>query len=175
MILYGSGAGRPRAVFFLKRSSLNKKILLFWFVLVFLFCAFQQNAQKEVAGLGRKNRSEIELELLRLHNQKRESVGLRSLEMNESLCNYAQRHAEFMAESGSLHHSSMSALQKFSGRGSVAENIAWGQSDPKSVVSDWMWSPGHRRNILGSAYKKVGFGMKEDSKGRNYWCVVFSN
>ena len=38
-----------------------------------------------------------------------------------------------------------------------------------------MWSPGHRWNILGSEYRKAGFGMAKDSEGRIYWCVVFSD
>jgi uncharacterized protein YkwD len=33
----------------------------------------------------------------------------------------------------------------------------------------------HRWNILGSSYTKAGFGVKKDSDGRNYWCVVFSD
>lgn len=95
--------------------------------------------------------------------------------MSETLCSYAQEHAEVMCKKNSLFHSSMADLQKFSGADVVGENIAWGQEDAESVVSSWMWSPMHRWNILGSSYKKVGFGVKEDRDGRKYWCVVFSS
>ena len=57
----------------------------------------------------------------------------------------------------------------------VGENIAWGQETEKLVVEAWMWSPMHRWNILGTSYKRVGFGVEEDKEGRLYWCAVFSD
>lgn len=113
--------------------------------------------------------------LLELHNAKRTARGLPKLELDDGLCKYAQGHAERMARNNSLTHSSMGDLQKFSGAEVVGENIAWGQDTADEVVTDWMWSPGHRWNILGSSYNKVGFGLAKDGKGRNYWCVVFSS
>jgi uncharacterized protein YkwD len=113
--------------------------------------------------------------LLELHNQERTSRGYEPLKINNKLCDYAEKHAEFMTEKESLTHSRMSDLSKASGASSVGENIAWGQKDEASVVSSWMWSPLHRWNILGSSYKQVGFGMKKDKNGRIYWCTVFSN
>lgn len=110
--------------------------------------------------------------LLDLHNSRRKSG---SLILDKKLCDYAQKHSEYMAGKNSLTHSSMSELQDFCGAETVGENIAWGQETPDAVVSSWMWSPMHRWNILGSSYKKVGFGIKEDSQGRIYWCAVFSN
>ena len=117
----------------------------------------------------------LKSELLEQHNERRFDWGLKPLELDKKLCDYAERHAEIMASRERLFHSSMEDLQKFCGASLVAENIAWGQQTVDDVVSDWMWSPGHRWNILGSSYKKVGFGIKEDSGGRKYWCVVFSS
>jgi uncharacterized protein YkwD len=39
----------------------------------------------------------------------------------------------------------------------VAENIARGQSDIRSVLADWMTSPGHRSNILNPQVTQYGF------------------
>jgi uncharacterized protein YkwD len=105
----------------------------------------------------------------------RTSKGMRPLEIDKKLCDYAQSHAGYMASKNSLTHSSMNKLQDFCGADTVGENIAWGQETPESVVSAWMWSPMHRWNILGSSYNKAGFGIRKDSDGRNYWCVVFSD
>ena len=116
-----------------------------------------------------------QIELLDAHNKIRLSKGIESLSMNQKLCEYAQKHAEYMAEKKSMKHSSMSKLQEFCGAGLVGENIAWGQETVGEVMSGWMWSPMHRWNILGSSYKKAGFGVKKDADGRNYWCVVFSD
>ncbi len=54
------------------------------------------------------------------------------------------------------------------------ENIAYGQKTPQQVVSTWMGSPGHRRNILNPRFTKIGIGFAQ-SKGRNYWTQEFTN
>jgi uncharacterized protein YkwD len=44
----------------------------------------------------------------------------------------------------------------------VGENIAWGEgrgSTTTSIVRAWMASPGHKKNILESAYQDVGIGL----------------
>lgn len=113
--------------------------------------------------------------LLDLHNKEREYKGLKGLEVDETLCQYAQNHAEYMASKRNLVHSSMSKLQRESGAGYVGENIACGQETEEEVVKSWMKSSGHKRNILNPQYKHIGFGLKKDRDGRIYWCVVFSN
>lgn len=109
--------------------------------------------------------------LLDLHNQERKAKGYLELKIDKKLCEYAQKHANYMADKENLVHSSMSNLMKVNNDAElVGENIAWGQKTEESVVSSWMWSPMHRWNILGSGYKRIGFGMRD-----NYWCVVFSD
>lgn len=112
--------------------------------------------------------------LLKIHNSERSDKSVDSLELDESLCSYAQKHAENMAKKGRLTHSSMSDLSVLAGTGSVAENIAWGQATEEEVMASWMNSSGHKQNIMSPRFKKVGFGAKEDSRGRLYWCAVFS-
>ena len=115
----------------------------------------------------------FQTKLLGLHNKERNFKGKATLRMNSDLNTYAQKHAEMMAKNDSLNHSSMSALSKAAGTTTVAENIAWGQETEESVVNSWMWSPGHRWNVLGN-YTDVGFGMAKDKEGRPYWCTVFA-
>lgn len=45
----------------------------------------------------------------------------------------------------------------------AAENIAAGQSSPAAVVDAWMGSPGHRANILNTAYREIGNGYFLDA------------
>jgi len=113
--------------------------------------------------------------LLAGHNQARSELGLAALSLDPALCDYAQKHADKMAKQGRLVHSSMSTLAVDAGTGDVAENIAWGQNSEEEAVRAWMESPGHRRNITGKRYKRVGFGVREDSRGRKYWCAVFAS
>lgn len=96
------------------------------------------------------------------------------MRLDPKLCEYAQRHAERMAERGRLAHSSMSDLSVAAGNGNVGENIAWGQDSEEEATETWTKSPGHRQNILSKRFKRVGFGMKKDKNGRPYWCAVFS-
>lgn len=112
--------------------------------------------------------------LLEEHNRERVQRGIEPLSMDESLCEYARIHAEKMAEKGLLAHSSMSRLSASAGNGNVGENIAWGQNSEEEVCGSWMRSPGHRANILSKRYKRVGFGVKKDERGRKYWCAVFA-
>lgn len=113
--------------------------------------------------------------LLNLHNEIRKNKNIKELKIDEKLCEYAQKHTELMARKNRLIHSSMNDLMNVNSESKmVAENIAWGQSTEKEVVGDWMNSFGHRSNMLGKNYSKVGFGMNND-KGRVYWCTVFCN
>jgi len=143
------------AVLFLLKPSAQEKIIP------------EPPSKKEVPSF-RKN-------LLDLHNKERTGWGYSPLEMDDKLCEYAQKHAEKMSREERLNHSKMSDLQKVNDSNAVGENIAWGQEDEATAVSAWMWSPMHRWNILGSSYKKAGFGASKDSEGRYYWCVVFSD
>jgi uncharacterized protein YkwD len=112
--------------------------------------------------------------LLDGHNRQRVQRGLEPLALDDGLCEYAQSHADKMARRGMLVHSSMSNLAVKAGNGNVGENIAWGQNSEEEVCDSWMNSSGHRANILGKRYKRAGFGVKEDERGRKYWCAVFS-
>jgi uncharacterized protein YkwD len=113
--------------------------------------------------------------LLDLHNTDRSLRGVKNLVLDKNLCEYAQKHAEKMAEKDSLYHSKMKDLMKVNDPKIVGENIAWGQKDENSVFEGWMNSILHRWNILGEKYKKAGFGLAKDKNGDNYWCSVFSD
>ena len=46
------------------------------------------------------------------------------------------------------------------------ENIAAGQRTPSEVMNGWMNSPGHRANILGNQFGKVGIGVHKGNDGK---------
>jgi uncharacterized protein YkwD len=113
--------------------------------------------------------------LIDLHNQARAKSWfgkIHPLEKDDRLMEYAQKHAEWMASNNRMIHSSMRKIMKL-GFSVVGENIAWGQSSEKSVVNAWLWSPGHRFNIMGRSYTKIGCGYARDKNNRIYWCVCF--
>ena len=57
----------------------------------------------------------------------------------------------------------------------AGENIALGQRTPEQVVNDWMNSPGHRANIMNSAYSRIGVGVAAASSGGYAWAQFFAN
>lgn len=152
-----------------------KKIIYFILFLIISFFVLNSCESSKILFNLKTNNSIQENKLLDLHNQERTKRGYNPLMLDSDLCEYAQKHSETMANKNSLYHSKMSDLQKVLNSSVVGENIAWGQESEEDVVSSWMWSPGHRWNILGSSYKKVGFGIKKDKNNRTYWCVVFSS
>lgn len=115
-------------------------------------------------------------ELVQLHNEARAKASwawqINPLAVNDKLMAYAQTHADWMAENQRMRHSSMRNIMKL-GFSRAGENIAWGQQDARTVMSAWLWSPGHRRNIMSTSYTHIGCGARKDNNGKLYWCVCF--
>lgn len=55
----------------------------------------------------------------------------------------------------------------------AGENIASGQQTPEHVMDSWMNSPGHRSNILQSAFHHVGVGYGTTGICGNSWVQTF--
>jgi len=109
--------------------------------------------------------------LLQLHNTQRNLKGRPNLELDPYLCEYAQKHADWMASANRLKHSNISNLMdKYYTAG---ENIAWNQQNEEEVVDGWMHSSGHRANILNRGFTKVGFALQYNKSGEPYWCTCF--
>lgn len=103
-----------------------------------------------------------------LINMHRKQNDLPELDGDPSVLIAAQNHAEEMERTGNLTHDGFSKRLALTGYSAGSENIAAGYQTANDVVSAWMQSPGHRRNILGS-YQKIGIGVSG-----NYWCAIFT-
>lgn len=64
----------------------------------------------------------------------------------------------------------------------IGEIIAagWNAGHPmqqtKTIVTGWMNSPGHRKEILTKQYKELGIGVACTPDGKDtFWCVVFGD
>ncbi|MCD7840238.1 MAG: CAP domain-containing protein [Erysipelotrichaceae bacterium] len=114
-------------------------------------------------------------EVLNLINKERKSAGLSSLTMDKSLLTSAMTRAK---ETSIYYSHTRPTGAKFSTAftksGSLAENIAAGQSSASQVVSSWMNSSSHKANILGSKYKSIGIGCVYVN-GCYYWTQLFSS
>lgn len=104
-------------------------------------------------------------------NAERKKRGLAALSMDKGLLEAAMLRA---AET-SLYwsHEHPTSQDCFTASGLMSrENIACGQSSPKSVMNSWMNSAGHKANILANDTKSIGIGCVLVD-GYLYWVQCF--
>ncbi len=126
--------------------------------------------------------SQMELaieDVVRLVNEERSDKGLAPLSIDATINQAAAERAKELEDSFS--HTRPNGSSCFTALTEVGfsylsagENIAFGQSSPKEVVEDWMNSPGHYANIMGS-FSQIGVGYYVGADGRPYWVQLFAN
>jgi uncharacterized protein YkwD len=108
-----------------------------------------------------------------LHNHVRAAHALRPLRQNRLLRKAAAAHSRHMVDDRYFEHTSPTGLTMENrilharyARNATAwilgENLGWGTGSaatPRGAVRGWMRSPGHRANILDSAYRDIGVGV----------------
>ncbi len=116
--------------------------------------------------------TQYEAEVLALTNAERRKVGCANLNANATLTFVARDHSADMIARNYFSHTSpdgttMSDRVDASGYRwwGLAENIAAGQGTPQQVVTAWMNSEGHRKNILNCAYVDLGVGLSYGAGG----------
>jgi uncharacterized protein YkwD len=123
----------------------------------------------------------LAVELLKGMNAERARVSGAPLAMAAALGRAAQKHADWMARTGSLSHDApgSSLVSRVQAEGYswrvLSETIAKGQRTPAEAVQAWMASMGHRAAILDPRHMEVGYGHTRDSQGEDYWCAVFAS
>jgi uncharacterized protein YkwD len=104
-----------------------------------------------------------ETQLVEKTNEARQNNGLAPLVIDCRLMGSARRHANRMARATSMYHST-----------GVTENVATGQPFASDAVVVWLHSPGHRANILGRSYRRIGVAGVIGPDGRTYWVQQFA-
>ncbi|MFW6057442.1 MAG: CAP domain-containing protein [Persicimonas sp.] len=103
-----------------------------------------------------------------------------SLTADAALHEAAQAHANDMAANDFFSHTGSDGSQFFERIESagyegqpVGENIAGGRTTAEQVVSGWMQSDGHCRNIMNASATKIGVGFAEGGSYGTVWVQVF--
>ncbi len=124
----------------------------------------------------------VEQVTLCLLNEQRREAGRGPLRRDSRLGVAADGHARDMAARGYFAHDSLDGRSFFDrikqagylrpnpSTWTVGENIAWGSgrlANPGEIVTAWMASPGHRRNILSADYREIGLGLAEADAAGN--------
>ena len=113
-------------------------------------------------------------QVITLLNEQRVNNGLSPLTADSALTAAAmQRAAETVIYFSHTRPNGSRCFTAFDG-GWRGENIAAGQADPDEVITGWMNSTGHRKNILEANYTSVGVGCF-NYKGINFWVQCFSD
>ncbi len=123
---------------------------------------------------------ELELYVHGLVNEHRVSQELKPLAFNPEISAIARRHSRNMASGwvGFGHGEIESRRQEIAGliaQARVGENVAMVPKRPRAgavAVSNWLQSPGHRRNIEGS-YDLTGVGIAQGPTGAYYFTQLF--
>jgi uncharacterized protein YkwD/V8-like Glu-specific endopeptidase len=114
-----------------------------------------------------------------LLNGVRAKNGRGALKCDMGAVNVARQYSQKMCNTGHFGHSGPNGSSPWSRLkaggvqfSSAGENIAWGYGSPQAVHTGWMNSSGHRQNMLGSSWTRVGIGYA-NCNGKHYWTEVF--
>ncbi|MCL6572436.1 MAG: SCP-like extracellular protein, partial [Bacillus sp. (in: Bacteria)] len=115
--------------------------------------------------------SQYAQQVIDLTNAQRSKNGLTALKADTQLNGVAQKKSLDMQQKNYFSHTSPTYGSPFDMMRdfgvtykSAGENIAQGQRTPQEVVTAWMNSEGHRKNILSSKFTHIGVGFEETGK-----------
>ncbi|PLR78384.1 sporulation protein [Bacillus sp. V3-13] len=121
--------------------------------------------------------SAFEQQVFELTNQERAKHGVPALQLDVQLSKVAREKSRDMQAKGYFSHTSptygspFDMMKQFGiSYRTAGENIAMGQRSPQEVVTAWMNSEGHRKNILNPSYTHLGVGHVAQG---NYWTQMF--
>ena len=131
----------------------------------------------EETAAGNIDNLSYEQQVAALVNEQREANGLQPLTLSGELSDVARIKSQDMHDNNYFSHTSPTYGSPFDMLNTfgityraAGENIAMGYATPEAVVNGWMNSPGHRANILNSAYTQIGVGYVADG---SYWTQEF--
>ncbi|HEV7786172.1 MAG TPA: CAP domain-containing protein [Thermoanaerobaculia bacterium] len=149
---------------------------------VFLYAVPEaEHFSRETRELG--DLRQVRTAMLAAVNAERKRAGSPPLTANARLDQAAQRHAADMLARNYFAHESPeghTVRERAKDAGydwrAIGENIAEGQTSVAEVMTTWMHSPGHRRNILDRDFKEMGVGLAFGRSGGGYkveWVQTF--
>ncbi|MBM80601.1 MAG: hypothetical protein CMJ78_08420 [Planctomycetaceae bacterium] len=98
-------------------------------------------------------------QLMKLQNAERARYGIAPVKMHPKMNVQAQKHAEWMADTGWYQHSALPWM----------EIIYYGPRRAEDAINGWIWSRAHHGIMLSG--RQAGYGYVVDERGA-YWVVV---
>lgn len=153
------------------------------FVFGATFGAYAMSMEKFAQGISAASYDSAELagyaeQIAKLVNTERAAYGLDPVKLSPKLSEAANNRAKELKQSFShTRPNGTSCFTAITELGityrAAAENIAYGQKSPESVMKAWMNSSGHRANILNAGMEYIGVGAVYNN-GVYYWSQFFA-
>jgi|SRR6478672_10703960 len=151
-------------------------------VLVFTLVSCSSDSSEDLAPVDTQlvtnyNSSADEVELARIINQYRVSVGKSELQIVNHISFKSQEHNIYMIENNVVNHdyfeSRANNIIQVLGAVKVGENIAYNYSTPNAALNAWLNSPGHKANLDGD-YTHFGISISVNpATGKKYYTNMF--
>ncbi|MFK5958446.1 MAG: CAP domain-containing protein [Lutibacter sp.] len=163
------------------KSFTLKPLVLILFMFVFFSCSKEDdgiyfNETNEVVNTN-VNYSNIEIEILDLVNDYRQSMGLNTLETLNIISGVADGHTNYMVETGQVSHDNFSQRAEIlinnAGAKTVGENVAYGFNTAQGVLNGWLNSEEHKKIIENPSYTHFGISTESNNEGRKYFTQIF--
>lgn len=165
---------------YLHTLSILKAILLLFFTQLFS-CSPEESNNKvqQQIDLTIANQTNLAMAdpVLAAVNTYRSSKGMSTLKFDtEYATAYAVEHTLYMIALEQINHDNFinrrSKGLKQKGAVTVGENVAFGYTDPRTLIRAFSNSPGHKK-ILEGNYTHLGIGVVDDTNGRFYFTLLF--
>lgn len=129
--------------------------------------------------------SQAGLDLVKLTNMKRSSLGLISLRIDARLMSIARDRARVMATNDLMSHTEPDGTKfwdRMNATGmtwyAAGEILAWNhyplEYSTAEAIRAWMASPSHRAIMVSTGYNYVGFGAAVSADGKLYYAGLFA-
>lgn len=119
----------------------------------------------------------LETEVLNLVNIHREGLGLSKLSALAPAYSEAINHTKYMIEQNKISHDNFEVrsrnLMTSAKAKVVLENVAAGYTSAEGVVSGWLNSELHRKNIENPLVNFMSISVQQNASGRNYYTQIF--
>lgn len=133
-------------------------------------------SEEKITILNSKDEIDLSNEVLKHINNYRNSIGLKRLINNATAKNQALSHSDYQAKETKMshEHSSKRAATLFSVEEAsfYGENVAYGYTNIEKLVTAWIKSESHRKNIEGD-FTYSGVGTIANDRGVLYFTQIF--
>lgn len=134
-----------------------------------------EDVKEEIFDPAHPTNSSLELELLELVNDHRNTLGIGELQRLEKISYQARLHSEHMAGAKEVcHHnfgSRLKALKEQVGAKSMGENVGYGYRTSEAIFQAWLKSPNHKK-IIESVYTHFGISATQ-AEENTYVTLIF--